>query len=137
MSVLDDFDKIVANQVQDPVYQKRLEIQKRLEMVRWLEKYPDDWEGISQWFVRRAIVHGNLNYLQIGEDQICYGLIPIDLMGIYGVNLNRDRDKLMESLYMVAVRDSETKEIKTMFLTAKEYNEFVRLKHYGVYEFTR
>ena len=127
MSVLDDFDKIVTNQVQDPVYQKRL------EMARWLEKYPGDWEGISQWFIRRSIVHGNLAYLQIGENQICYGIVPTDLMGIYGVNL----DKLTESPYMVAVRDSGTKEVKTMFLTAKEYNEFVRLKHYGVYEFTR
>ena len=127
MSLLDDFNEIVANQTQDPEYQKRL------EMVRWLEKYPGDWEGISQWFVRRAIVHGNLNYLQIGDNQICYGFVPIDLMGIYGTNI----DKLTGSLYLVAVRDGETKEIKTMFLTPKEYNEFVRLKHYGVYEFTR
>ena len=36
MSLLDDFDKIVANQTQDPEYQKRL------EMARWLEKYPGD-----------------------------------------------------------------------------------------------
>ena len=102
-------------------------------MARWLEKYPGDWEGIAQWFIRRAIVHGNLEYLRIGENKICYGIVPIDLMGIYGVNL----DKLTESPYMVAVRDGETKEIKTMFLTPREYNEFVRLKHYGVYEFTR
>ena len=75
MSILDDFDKIVENQVQDPAYQKRL------EMVRWLEKYPGDWEGIAQWFVRRAIVHGDFSYLRISENKICYGLVPIDLMG--------------------------------------------------------
>lgn len=129
MSILDDFDKIVERQVQDPEYQKRL------EMARWLEKYPSDWMGISNWFVRRAIAHNNFELLPIGEDKICFGIIPNDIGGIYDTILNRE--ELMGKPYFVVVRDSETKEVKKMSLTPREYNEFVRLKHYGVYEFTR
>lgn len=135
MSVLDDFDKIAANQTQDPAYQKRL------EMARWLEKYPGDWEGISQWFVRRAIAYNNFRLLPIGEDKICYCVIhPFDLVrGDIAKKYGSEMDKhdWLNKNFVIAVCDSETKEVKTMFLTAKEYNEFVRLKHYGVYEFTR
>lgn len=134
MSILDDFDKIVANQTQDPEYQKRL------EMARWLEKYPSDWMGISNWFVRRAIAYNNFDLLPIRDDKIYFGMIPNDIAGVYiggvyGTALNRE--ELMEKPYFVIVRDSETKEVKKMSLTPREYNEFVRLKHYGVYEFTR
>ena len=135
MSILDDFDKIVADQVQDPVYQKRLEIQKRLEMVEWLEKYPGVWGGIAQWFVKRAVAYNNFELLPIREDTICYSIIqPFDFVRGYETEI--DKDDWLNKKFMFAVRDSETKKVKTMFLTTEEYNEFVRLKYCGVYEFT-
>lgn len=128
MSLLDDFDEIVANQVQDPEYQKRL------EMVRWFEKYPGEMEGISQWFVRRWIVYGNMDLKSILSEpnKIYYGIVPIDLYGTFG---NNDITFNYDKRYFIAVWDGETGQTTHMFLTPKEYCEFIQLK--SDYESTR
>lgn len=122
MSVLDDFDKIVADQVQDKAYQQRL------EMLNLIAKYPGEMEGLSQWFVRRWLVYGGVDLKSIlgKPNQIYYGIVPIDLFGLYGPfgNLKFDHDKR----YFIAVLDGETDQTSYIPLTPKEYCEFINLK---------
>lgn len=129
MGLLDDFDKIVADQSQDEDYQRKL------EMLNLISKYPGEMEGISQWFVRRWIVYENLDLKSIlcKPDQIYYGIIPLDLYGTYGAvcNINLDYDKR----YFIAVLDGTTGQTTHMFVTPKEYCEFIKLK--SDYESTR
>ena len=119
MSVLDDFDKIVTDQVQDESYQRKL------EMLNLIAKYPGEMEGISQWYVRRWLVYGGLDLKSIlGEpNKIYYGIVPIDLYGTFG-NMNFDHDKR----YFIAVLDGETDQTTYISLTPKEYCEFINLK---------
>lgn len=126
MSVLDDFDKIVTDQVQDESYQRKL------EMLNLIAKYPGEMEGISQWYVRRWLVYGGLDLKSIlGEpNKIYYGIVPIDLYGTFG-NMNFDHDKR----YFIAVLDGETDQTTYISLTPKEYCEFIKLK--SDYESTR
>lgn len=128
MSVLDDFDKIVADQSQDESYQQKL------ELLNLIAKYPGELEGISQWFVRRWIVYNNLDLKSIlcEPDRIYYGLIPLDLYGMFGNSkMDFDHDKR----YFIAVWDGKTGQTTHIFLTPKDYCEFIKLKSY--YESTR
>lgn len=121
MSILDDFDKIVERQVQDEAYQQKL------EMLKLIAKYPGALEGISQWFVRRWLVYENLELKSIlcKPDQIYYGIIPLDLYGTYGnSNIDVDYDKR----YFIAVLDGATGQTTHMFVTPKDYCEFIKLK---------
>lgn len=126
MSVLDDFDKIVTDQVQDEAYQQKL------ELLNLIAKYPGEMEGISQWYVRRWLVYGGMDLKSIlgKPNQIYYGIVPIDLYGTFG-NLNFDHDKR----YFIAALDGETDQTSYMPLTPKEYCEFIKLK--SDYESTR
>lgn len=126
MSVLDDFDKIVANQRQDEAYQQKL------EMLNLIAKYPGEMEGISQWHVRRWLVYGGMDLKSIlgKPNKIYYGVVPIDLYGMYG-NMCLDHDKR----YFIAVLDGETDQTSYIPLTPKEYCEFIKLK--SDYESTR
>lgn len=119
MSVLDDFDKIVSDQSQDESYQQKL------EMLNLIAKYPGEMEGISQWYVRRWLVYGGMDLKSIlGEpNKIYYGIVPIDLFGMYG-NRCFDHDKR----YFIAVLDGETDQTTYIPLTPKEYCEFIKLK---------
>ena len=130
MSLLDDFDTIVEKQTNNPDYQRYL------EMLEWIEKYPRDWEGLSAWFIRRAFVYHNmgLGSLIKEDDKIYYGIVPYDVMSVYGAGFEGAGGN---TNYFVAVRDGGTGKVKSMFLTAKEYCEFVKLKHYELYELTR
>lgn len=127
MSLLDDFDEIVANQRQDEAYQQKL------EMLKYIEKYPGDMEGISQWFVRRWIAYsGDLKSIPFpgAPNKIYYGIVPVDLFGTFG-NMCFNHDKR----YFIAVLDGETNQTSFMALTPKEYCEFINLK--SDYESTR
>lgn len=126
MSVLDDFDKIVADQVQDETYQQKL------EMLNLIAKYPGEVEGISTWFVRRWLVYGNVDLKSIlgKPNQIYYGIVPLDLYGMFG-DANFDHDKR----YFIAVLDGETDQTTHIHLTPREYYEFIKLKNH--YESTR
>ena len=126
MSVLDDFDKIVTDQVQDESYQRKL------EMLNLIAKYPGEMEGISQWYVRRWLVYGGMDLKSIlgKPNQIYYGIVPIDLYGTFG-NMNFDHDKR----YFIAVLDGETDQTTYISLTPKEYCDFIKLK--SDYESTR
>lgn len=126
MSVLDDFDKIVTDQVQDESYQQKL------ELLNLIAKYPGEMEGISQWYVRRWLVYGGMDLKSIlgKPNQIYYGIVPIDLYGTFG-NMNFDHDKR----YFIAVLDGETDQTTYISLTPKEYCEFIKLK--SDYESTR
>ena len=128
MSILDDFDKIVTNQIQDEAYQRKL------EMLNLIAKYPGEMEGISQWFVRRWIVYGHLDLKSILSEpnKIYYGIVPIDLYGTFG---NNDITFNYDKRYFIAVWDGETGQTTHMFLTPKEYCEFIQLK--SDYESTR
>lgn len=119
MSLLDDFDKIVADQVQDESYQQKL------EMLNLIAKYPGEMEGISQWYVRRWLAYGGSDLKSIlwKPNQIYYGIIPIDLYGVFG-NMCLDHDKR----YFIAALDGETGQTSYMSLTSKEYCEFIKLK---------
>jgi hypothetical protein len=119
MSVLDDFDKIVTDQVQDEAYQQKL------ELLNLIAKYPGEMEGISQWYVRRWLVYGGMDLKSIlgKPNQIYYGVVPIDLYGTFG-NLNFDHDKR----YFIAALDGETDQTSYISLTPKEYCEFIKLK---------
>lgn len=131
MSVLDDFDKIVTDQSQDESYQRKL------EMLNLIAKYPGDLEGISQWFVRRWLVYENLELKSIlcKPDQIYYGIIPIDLYGTYGTFGNSKMDFDHDKRYFIAALDGATGQTTHMFVTPKEYCEFIQLK--SDYESTR
>ena len=126
MSLLDDFDTIVEKQVNN------LDYQRRLEMIEWIEKYPGEMEGVSQWYVRRWLVYGGMDLKSIlgKPNQIYYGIVPIDLFGMYG-NMCCDHDKR----YFIAVLDGETDQTSYIALTPKEYCEFINLK--SNYESTR
>ena len=126
MSILDDFDKIVADQSQDESYQQKL------EMLNLIAKYPGKMEGISQWFVRRWLVYNNLDLKSIlhKPNQIYFGCVPIDLYGKFG-NMNFNQTKI----YFIAALDRETDQTTYMYLTPKEYCEFIKLK--SDYESTR
>lgn len=121
MSVLDDFDKIVADQSQDESYQRKL------EMLNLIAKYPGELEGISQWFVRRWLAYENLELKSIlcKPDQIYYGIIPLDLYGTFG---NGDMDFDHNKRYFIAALDGVTGQTTHMFVTPKEYCEFIKLK---------
>lgn len=119
MGLLDDFEKLADDQTQDESYQKKL------EMLNLIAKYPGEMEGISTWFVRRWIVYGGLDLKSIlcKPNQIYYGIVPIDLFGMYG-NMCFDHDKR----YFIAVLDGETDQTTYIPLTPKEYCEFINLK---------
>ena len=119
MGLLDDFEKLANNQVQDKSYQQKL------EMLNLIAKYPGKMEGISSWFVRRWLVYGGLDLKSIlhKPNQIYYGIIPIDLYGTFG-NLNFDHSKR----YFIAALDGETDQTSYISLTPKEYCEFIKLK---------
>lgn len=126
MGLLDDFDKLANDQTQDESYQQKL------EMLNLIAKYPGEMEGISTWFVRRWLVYGGMDLKSIlgKPNQIYYGIVPIDLFGMYG-NMCFDHDKR----YFIAVLDGETDQTSYISLTPKEYCEFIKLK--SDYESTR
>lgn len=119
MSVLDNFDAIIEKQVNNPDYQRHL------EMLNLIAKYPGEIEGLSQWYVRRWLVYGGLNLKSIlsKPNKIYYGIVPIDLYGTFG-NMNFDHNKR----YFIAALDGETDQTSYIPLTPKEYCEFINLK---------
>lgn len=119
MGLLDDFDKLANDQSQDESYQQKL------ELLNLIAKYPGEMEGISQWYVRRWLVYGGMDLKSIlhKPNQIYYGIVPIDLFGMYG-NMCFDHDKR----YFIAVLDGETDQTTHIPLTPKEYCEFIKLK---------
>lgn len=126
MGLLDDFEKLANDQSQDESYQQKL------EMLNLIAKYPGEIEGISTWFVRKWLVYGDSDLKSIlsKPNQIYYGIVPIDLFGMFG-NLNFNHDKR----YFIAALDGETDQTSYMSLTQKEYYEFIKLKKF--YESTR
>lgn len=126
MGLLDDFDKLANDQSQDESYQQKL------ELLNLIAKYPGEMEGISTWYVRRWLVYGGMDLKSIlgKPNQIYYGIVPIDLFGMYG-NMCFDHDKR----YFIAVLDGETDQTSYISLTPKEYCEFIKLK--SDYESTR